>query len=157
MTDQTITSVSRESRVFRPSAEFQRQANLGSFATYKKLYAESVNAPEKFWSRQAKELLTWRKPFKQALKWKLPHAKWFVGGQLNVAENCLDRHLGTPRENKAAIIFEGEPGDVQTLTYKQLHREVCRFANVLVGLGVGKGDRVAIYMPMVPEAAVAML
>jgi acetyl-CoA synthetase len=102
-------------------------------------------------------LLTWRRPFKKALSWKLPHAKWFVGGQLNVAENCVDRHLGTARENKAAIIFEGEPGDIRTLTYKQLHREVCRFANVLTGLGVGKGDRVAIYMPMVPEAAIGML
>jgi len=157
VSDQTITSVSRESRVFRPSAEFQRQANLGSLAAYKRLYAESVNAPEKFWGRQAKELLTWRRPFKKALSWKLPHAKWFVGGQLNVAENCVDRHLGTARENKAAIIFEGEPGDIRTLTYKQLHREVCRFANVLTGLGVGKGDRVAIYMPMVPEAAIGML
>jgi acetyl-CoA synthetase len=102
-------------------------------------------------------LLTWRRPFKKALSWKLPHAKWFVGGHLNVAENCVDRHLGTARENKAAIIFEGEPGDIRTLTYKQLHREVCRFANVLTGLGVGKGDRVAIYMPMVPEAAIGML
>jgi acetyl-CoA synthetase len=102
-------------------------------------------------------LLTWRRPFKKVLSWKLPHAKWFLGGQLNVAENCVDRHLGTARENKAAIIFEGEPGDIRTLTYKQLHREVCRFANVLTGLGVGKGDRVAIYMPMVPEAAIAML
>ncbi len=102
-------------------------------------------------------MLTWRRPFKKALSWKLPHAKWFVGGQLNVAENCVDRHLGTARENKAAIIFEGEPGDIRTLTYKQLHREVCRFANVLTGLGVGKGDRVAIYMPMVPEAAIGML
>ena len=157
MSDQTITSVSRESRVFRPSAEFQRQAKLGSLASYKRLYAESVNAPEKFWGRQAKELLTWRRPFKKVLSWKLPHAKWFLGGQLNVAENCVDRHLGTARENKAAIIFEGEPGDIRTLTYKQLHREVCRFANVLTGLGVGKGDRVAIYMPMVPEAAIGML
>ena len=102
-------------------------------------------------------MLTWRRPFKKVLSWKLPHAKWFLGGQLNVAENCVDRHLGTARENKAAIIFEGEPGDIRTLTYKQLHREVCRFANVLTGLGVGKGDRVAIYMPMVPEAAIAML
>jgi acetyl-CoA synthetase len=91
------------------------------------------------------------------LQWRLPHAKWFLGGQLNVAENCLDRHLGTARENKAALIFEGEPGDVRTLTYKQLHREVCRFANVLTSLGLAKGDRVAIYMPMVPESAVAML
>ncbi len=157
MTDQTITSVSREHRKFRPSAEFKAQANLGSDALYKKLYAESVNSPEKFWGRQAKELLTWRKPFKKVLQWKLPHAKWFGGGQLNVAENCLDRHLGTPRENKAAIIFEGEPGDIRTITYKQLHREVCQFTNALIELGLTKGDRVAIYLPMVPEAAVAML
>ncbi len=157
MTDQTITSVSREHRKFRPSAEFKAQANLGSDAAYKRLYAESVNSPEKFWGRQAKEFLTWRKPFKRVLDWKLPHAKWFGGGQLNVAENCLDRHLGTARENKAALIFEGEPGDVRTLTYKQLHREVCRFAAALARLGLVKGDRVAIYMPMVPEAVVAML
>ncbi len=157
MTDQTITSVSREHRKFRPSAEFKAQANLGSDAAYKRLYAESVNSPEKFWGRQAKEFLTWRKPFKRVLDWKLPHAKWFGGGQLNVAENCLDRHLGTARENKAALIFEGEPGDVRTLTYKQLHREVCRFAAALARLGLTKGDRVAIYMPMVPEAVVAML
>jgi acetyl-CoA synthetase len=143
--------------VFKPSAEFKAQANLGSEATYKKLYAESVNSPAKFWGRQAKELLTWRKPFKQVMQWKVPHAKWFTGGALNVAENCLDRHLGTPRENKAAIIFEGEPGDIRTLTYKQLHREVCKFANALESLGMKKGDRAAIYMPMVPEAAVAML
>ena len=157
MTDQTITSVSREHRKFRPSAEFKAQANLGSDVLYKKLYAESVNSPEKFWGRQAKELLTWRRPFKKVLQWKLPHAKWFGGGQLNVAENCLDRHLGTPRENKAAIIFEGEPGDIRTITYKQLHREVCQFTNALIELGLTKGDRVAIYLPMVPEAAVAML
>src|SRR5690606_14107892 len=114
-------------------------------------------SPAKFWGRQAKELLTWRKPFKQVMQWKVPHAKWFTGGALNVAENCLDRHLGTPRENKAAIIFEGEPGDIRTLTYKQLHREVCKFANALESLGLKKGDRAAIYMPMVPEAAIAML
>jgi acetyl-CoA synthetase len=157
VTDQTITSVSREHRKFRPSAEFKAQANLGSDAAYKRLYAESVNSPEKFWGRQAKEFLSWRKPFKRVLDWKLPHAKWFGGGQLNVAENCLDRHLGTARENKAALIFEGEPGDVRTLTYKQLHREVCRFSAALARLGLVKGDRVAIYMPMVPEAVVAML
>ena len=157
MTDQTITSVSREHRKFKPSAEFKAQANLGSDAVYKKLYAESVNSPGKFWGRQARELLTWRRPFKKVLQWKLPHAKWFGGGQLNVAENCLDRHIGTPRENKAAIIFEGEPGDIRTITYKQLHREVCQFTNALVELGLAKGDRVAIYLPMVPEAAVAML
>jgi acetyl-CoA synthetase len=157
VTDSTITSVSRESRVFKPSAEFKGQANLGSFATYRKLYAESVNAPEKFWGRQAKENLLWRRPFKSVLTWTLPHSKWFAGGYLNLSENCLDRHLGTPREHKAAIIFEGEPGDVRTLTYRQLHREVCKFSNVLVSLGLKKGDRAAIYLPMVPEAAIAML
>jgi acetyl-CoA synthetase len=157
VTDQTITSVSREHRVFRPSAEFKAQANLGSDATYKRLYAESVNSPEKFWGRQARETLVWRRPFKKVLQWKLPHAKWFLGGQLNVAENCLDRHVQSSRANKAAIIFEGEPGDVRTLTYRQLHQEVCRFANGLTGLGLVKGDRVAIYLPMVPEAAIAML
>ena len=157
MTETTITSVSRESRVFKPSAEFKGQANLGSLATYRRLYAESVNAPEKFWGRQARENLLWRKPFKKVLQWKLPHSKWFTGGHLNLSENCLDRHLGTAREHKAALIFEGEPGDVRTLTYRQLHREVCKFANVLESLGLRKGDRAAIYMPMVPEAAVAML
>ena len=143
--------------MFRPSAEFKAQANLGSEAAYKRLYTESVNSPEKFWGRMAREWLTWRKPFKKVLQWKLPHAKWFQGGQLNAAENCLDRHLTTARANKAAIIFEGEPGDVRTITYRQLHREVCQFANALAELGLDKGDRVAIYMPMVPEAAVAML
>ena len=157
MTDSTITSVSRESRVFKPSAGFKGQANLGSFAEYRRLYAESVNAPERFWARQARENLLWRRPFKQVLQWKLPHSKWFTGGYLNLAENSLDRHLGTYRANKAAIIFEGEPGDVRTLTYRQLHLEVCKFANVLESLGLKKGDRAAIYMPMVPEAAVAML
>ncbi len=126
-------------------------------AAYKKLYRQSVNSPEKFWDRQAKDLLEWRKPYTSVLKWKAPHAKWFGGGALNVAENCIDRHLGTARENKAALIFEGEPGDVRTITYKQLYFEVAKLANVFANLGVGKGDRVAIYMPMVPEAVFAML
>ncbi len=157
MPDQTITSVSRESRKFRPSAEFKAQANLGSEAAYKRLYAESVNSPEKFWDRQAKEHLVWRKPYKKVLKWQPPHAQWFLGGKLNVAENCLDRHLGTYRENKAALIFEGEPGDVRTITYRQLHFQVCRWANFFQSIGVGEGDRVAIYLPMIPEAVMAML
>ena len=121
------------------------------------MYAESVNSPEKFWGREARRFLTWRRPFKQVLQWKLPFSKWFSKGQLNVAENCLDRHLATARANKAAIIFEGEPGDIRTLTYRQLHGEVCRFANALASLGLVRGDRAAIYMPMVPEAAIAML
>ncbi|MFI5336573.1 MAG: acetate--CoA ligase [Opitutales bacterium] len=149
--------MSRESRVFKPSAEFKGQANLGSFDSYRKLYAESVNAPEKFWGRQAKEHIVWRKPFKEVLQWKPPFAKWFLGGKLNVAENCLDKHLGTARENKAAIIFEGEPGDVRTITYKQLHFHVCRLAHILENAGIKPGDRIAIYMPMIPEAVIAML
>jgi len=156
VTDQTITSVSRENRLFRPSAEFKAQANLGSDSTYKRLYSESVNSPEKFWGRQARELLAWRRPFRKVLEWKLPHAKWFRDGRINASENCLDRHLAS-RANKAALIFEGEPGDIRTITYRQLHQEVCRFSNALASLGLRKGDRVAIYMPMVPEAAVAML
>jgi acetyl-CoA synthetase len=157
VSSENITSVARESRKHTAPRDFQAQANIGSFARYRKLYAESVNAPEKFWAEQAAEHLLWRSKWKKVLQWKAPHAKWFVGGKLNVAENCLDRHLGTPRENKAAIVFEGEPGDQRTLTYKQLHQEVCRCANALESLGLRKGDRVAIYMPMVPEAAVAML
>ena len=157
VTEKTITSVSREARVFKPSADFQRQANLGSMAAYKKLYAESVNSPDTFWGRQAKELLVWRKPFKTVSQWKAPQAKWFGGGTLNVAENCVDRHLGTARENKAAIIFEGEPGDVRTITYKQLYFHVSRLAHVFENLGIKAGDRVAIYLPMVPEAVIAML
>ncbi len=157
MSNETIISVSRENRIFRPSAEFQRQANLGNQATYKKLYAESVNNPERFWRTQALKELVWRKPFRDVLKWSPPHAKWFAGGKLNVAENCLDRHMGTARENKAAIIFEGEPGDVRTITYRQLLFHVNRLAHVFENLGIVAGDRVAIYLPMVPEAIIAML
>ena len=124
---------------------------------YKKLYAESVNSPESFWGRQAKELLVWRKPFKTVFAGEMPGTKWFGGGTLNVAENCIDRHLGTARENKAALIFEGEPGDVRTITYKQLYFHTSRLAHVFENLGIGAGDRVAIYMPMVPEAVIAML
>ncbi|MSU46652.1 MAG: acetate--CoA ligase [Lacunisphaera sp.] len=157
MTDQTITSVSRESRIFKPSAEFKSQANLGSYATYRRLYAESVNVPEKFWAKQAKEHIVWRKPFKQVLQWNPPHSKWFLGGKLNISENCIDRHLGTARENKAALIFEGEPGDVRTITYRQLYFHVCRMAHILENMGIKSGDRIAIYLPMIPEAVIAML
>src|SRR6185436_13449855 len=130
---------------------------------YRKLYNESIRSPEKFWGKQAKNELIWFKPFKKTLEWKEPFAKWFVGGQLNVTYNCLDRHLGTPVANKAALIWEGEPaapgkaGEERTLTYKQLHHEVCLFANVLKRNGINQGDRVIIYLPMIPEAAIAML
>jgi len=121
------------------------------------LYRRSIQDPDGFWAEQASELLLWRQPWHTVLKWEPPFAQWFVGGKLNVAENCLDRHLSGPRRNKAAIIWEGEPGESRTLTYQQLHREVCKFANVLKRNRIAKGDRVIIYMPMCPEAAVAML
>jgi len=158
-----FTSVLHEERVFSPSKEFSKKAQIKSLAEYRKLYGESVRSPEKFWAKQAKNELIWFKPWKKVLQWKEPFAKWFVGGQLNVSYNCLDRHLGTARANKAALIWEGEPagpgklGEERTLTYKQLHYEVCQFANVLKRNGIKKGDRVLIYLPMVPEAAIAML
>jgi acetyl-CoA synthetase len=158
-----IESVLQENRVFSPPKEFSKSAHLGSLTQYRKLYRESVDTPEKFWGKQAKEELIWFKPWKKVLQWEEPFAQWFVGGQLNVSYNCLDRHLGTLTANKAALIWEGEPaapgkaGEERTLTYKQLHREVCLFANVLKRHGIKKGDRVLIYLPMVPEAAIAML
>ncbi len=158
-----ITSLQHETRVFPPSKDFSAKAHIKSLAQYRKLYNESIKSPEKFWGKQAKQELVWFAPFKKVLQWKVPFAKWFVGGKLNLSHNCLDRHLGTPTANKAAIIWEGEPaapgipGEERTLTYKQLHREVCQFANVLKRNGLKKGDRVIIYLPMVPEAAVAML
>jgi acetyl-CoA synthetase len=158
-----ITSMLHEERVFPPSKEFSRKARIKSPAEYRKLYRESIRNPERFWGRQAKQELVWFKPWKKVLQWKTPLAKWFVGGQTNVSSNCLDQWLGTPTANKAALIWEGEPagdgrpGEERVLTYRQLHREVCRFANVLKRNGIKKGDRVIIYLPMVPEAAIAML
>ena len=145
-----------EKRVFKPSKEFVKGARIRSFAEYKKIYAESIKSPEKFWAKQAADLL-WRKKWTKVLDWRLPFAKWFVGAKLNVAENCLDRHLSGPRRNKAAIIWEGEPGERRVLTYQQLHREVCVFANILKRNGCKKGTRVLIYLPHIPEAAIAML
>jgi acetyl-CoA synthetase len=145
-----------ENRVFKPSKEFVKNASVRSFAQYKKLYARSIKSPEKFWADQAADLL-WRKKWKRVLDWRPPFAKWFVGGKLNVSENCLDRHLSGPRRNKAAIIWEGEPGERRVLTYQQLHREVCVFANILKRNGCKKGTRVLIYLPNSPEAAIAML
>ena len=151
-----ITSVLKENRIFKPAAKFSKSAAIKSFAQYKKLYNQSIHDPEKFWGTMADEL-TWYKKWSKVLRWKLPFAEWFVGGKINVSVNCLDRHMTTWRKNKAAIIWEGEPGDTRTLTYADLHREVCQCANVLKKLGVVKGDRVIIYMPMIPELPVAML
>jgi acetyl-CoA synthetase len=137
---------------FPPPPEFTRQAN----ANDPDIYARAERDFEGFWAGWAQEL-EWSRPWDRVLEWEPPHAKWFVGGQLNVSVNCLDRHLRGPRRDKRAIVWEGEPGDQRTLTYAELSQEVNKFANALKGLGVGKGDRVTLYMPMVPEAAIAML
>jgi acetyl-CoA synthetase len=150
MTDQLATLLS-EQRRFPPAAAFADQANATAA-----LYEAAARDREGFWAEQARTL-EWIRPWDRVLEWTLPHAKWFVGGQLNVAANCLDRHLAGPLRNKAAIIWEGEPGDRRVLTYWDLAREVRRAANALKQLGVRKGDRVGIYLPMVPEAAIAML
>jgi acetyl-CoA synthetase len=151
-----IESVLKEGRVFPPPPAFQAAAHIKSLDEYRKLYERSLRDPDGFWSEQA-ESLTWSKRWTKVVDWQPPFAKWFVGGSLNLSENCLDRHVSTWRKNKAAILWEGEPGETRTLTYQELLREVSRFANALKGLGVVKGDRVGIYMPMIPEAAVAML
>jgi acetyl-CoA synthetase len=152
-----IESVLKESRKFDPPEAFAREAHIGSLAEYQEIYAASEKDPEGFWADVASRSLHWFKPWDKTLDWDVPFAKWFVGGETNVAYNCLDRHLDTARKNKAALIWEGEPGDTRTITYFELHREVCRAANVLKQLGVAKGDRVGLYMPMIPELAIAML
>ena len=154
--EKNIESHLKETRVFKPARAFAKNARIGSLEQYRRMYRESIRTPEKFWAREARELI-WQQSWKKVLDWKPPFAKWFVGGKLNVAENCLDRHLQGPRRNKAAIIWEGEPGDKRILTYQQLHREVCRFANVLKRNQVRKGERVIIYLPTIPEASIAML
>src|SRR5262252_4163400 len=145
-----------EKRVFEPPEDFSSNARIKNLAQYRRMYRESIRQPAKFWTREAKELV-WRAPWKRVLEWNPPFAKWFVEGKLNVSENCVDRHLNGSRRNKAAIIWEGEPGDKRTLTYQQLHREVCRFTNVLKRNNIKKSDRVIIYLPNIPEAAIAML
>jgi acetyl-CoA synthetase len=153
----TIESVLREDRVFAPPPAFSAAASVASRAAYDTLYRRALDDPEGFWADMAGQL-RWSTRWQRVLDWQPPFAKWFVGGTLNIADNCLDRHLDGPRRNKAALIWVGEPeGETRVLTYQALHREVCRFANVLRGLGVRKGDRVGIYLPMIPEAAVAML
>ncbi|MBM4269375.1 MAG: acetate--CoA ligase [Deltaproteobacteria bacterium] len=152
-----IESVLQERRKFPPPEKFAAAAHIKSFDEYKKLYAEAAKDPEAFWATIAEKELTWFRKWDRVLEWDVPFAKWFVGGTLNVSYNCLDRHLDGWRRNKAALIWEGEPGDRRTLTYHELHREVCRAANVLKALGVKKGDRVGLYMPLVPELAIAML
>jgi len=151
--DDTIQALLDENRTFPPSAAFKQQALVADTS----LYDEANRDYQGFWARQAAELLTWRQDWHTICDWDLPYSKWFVGGQLNVSENCLDRHVAAGRGDKVAFHWEGEPGDTRTITYADLLDEVQRFANVLKGLGVKQGDRVNIYLPMIPEAAVAML
>ncbi len=151
-----IEAVLKEDRVFQPSSSFVEKAKFNQLAQYEAMYKESLDNPEVFWGKAASQL-HWFKPWSKVLEWNAPNARWFVGGKTNISYNALDRHLDSWRRTKAALIWEGEPGDSRVLTYQDLHREVCQFANVLKNLGVKKGDRVTIYLPMIPEAAIAML
>jgi len=152
----SIKSRQVEGSEFKPSKEFSKKARVSSMAQYKRMYKESIEKPATFWAREAKEL-QWSKKWTKVLDWKPPYAKWFVGAKTNICVNCVDRHVENGRGTKAAIIWEGEPGDKRTITYQQLQREVCRFANVLEANGVKSKDRVLLYMPMTPEASIAML
>ena len=156
--EKTITSMMEEKRVFNPPAELSKQAYIKSLAEYKKIYKKSIDDPGKFWAEMA-EQLDWIKKWDKVLVADFKNAKheWFVGGKLNVSYNCLDRHIKTWRKNKAALIWEGDIGDNKTITYQELHYEVCKFANVLKKHGVKKGDRVSIYLPMILELPIAML
>ncbi|MCH7746832.1 MAG: AMP-binding protein, partial [Acidobacteria bacterium] len=153
----SIEVLLQEGRNFKPSKEFQKSANVKIAAIYQK----AARDPEAYWAEWARKL-DWIKPWKKVLDWNPPHAKWFVGGKINVCQNCVDRHVFSKngyhaRRNKAAIVWEGEPGDQRTLTYWDLYQEVTRFANVLKKLGIQKGDRVAVYLPMVPELVISCL
>ncbi|HIA13356.1 MAG TPA: acetate--CoA ligase [Nitrospirales bacterium] len=161
-----IDSLMKEARVFPPPETATRQGHIQSREEYERLYRESIESPDTFWARQAQEHLEWFKPWDSILSYdfttigenKNPYVQWFIGGKLNLSFNCLDRHVNSSRRNKAAIIWQGEAdGDRRTLTYQQLHTEVCRFANVLKNQGVRRGSRVTIFLPMIPELPIAML
>ncbi|MEX2287725.1 MAG: acetate--CoA ligase [Planctomycetaceae bacterium] len=152
----SIENVLHERRTFPPPPEFQAQANIKTQQEYEQMWRRAKDDPAGFWGEMAKNL-DWFKPFDKVLTGKMPDTRWFVGGKLNASYQCLDRHLTSWRKNKAAIIWEGEPGDTRVLRYQDLHREVCKFANVLKKLGIGTGDRVTLYLPMIPELAIAML
>ena len=152
-----IDTVMHESRLFPPSAEFAAKSRIGSMEAYEKLWNEAKDDPTAFWDKLAKEELHWFEPYTKTLEWDEPFAKWFVGGKTNACYNCVDKHIDEGNGDKVAIVWEGEPGDTRTLTYSELHKEVCKFANALKGLGVGIGDVVSIYMPMTPEIVIAFL
>jgi len=157
MSSGAIDHVLQETRLFPPPREFAERAVISSLAQYEAMYQRALDDPEGFWGELARQDLHWFTPFYKVLEWNEPFAKWFVGGQTNAAYNCLDVHLTTSRRHKAALIWEGEPGEQRVLTYDALHREVCKFANVLKNLGLARGDVATIYMPMVPELVIAML
>ncbi len=152
----SIENVLHEGRKFPPSTDFASNANIASEAEYQQMWDRAKDDPAGFWGEMA-ENLDWFRPYDSVLDGQMPETKWFLGGKINASYNCLDRHLDSWRKNKAAIIWEGEPGDTRVLRYQDLHREVCKFANVLKKLGVETGDRVTLYMPMIPELAIAML
>ena len=156
LSSQDIDSTLRENRVFPPPAEFAAKAHIKSLEEYEALYKRSIEDPEAFWAEAAKEL-HWFKPWDKVLESTFPSAKWFVGGKLNLSYNCVDRHALGARRDKTALIWEGEPGEIRRLTYAELHVEVQKFANALKELGIKKGDRVAVYMGMTPELAIALL
>jgi acetyl-CoA synthetase len=144
-------------RVYEPSPEFVRRANVPGMEAYRALYERAREKPEEFWGELAEKELFWFEKWSNTFEWAPPFAKWFSGGKTNASYNCLDRHLATPRRNKVAILWEGEPGDQRMISYQELHRLVCRFANVLKARGWKAGDRAVIYMPMIPELPIAML
>ena len=152
----SIESVLQETRTFPPPSTFSAQANIGSEEEYQELWQRAKDDPAGFWGDMAQNL-SWFQPYESVMDGDMPNTKWFTGGKINVSYNCLDRHLETDRRNKAAIIWEGETGETRVLRYQDLHREVCKFANVLKGLGVETGDRITLYMPMIPELTIAML
>jgi len=152
-----IESVLHEERRFPPPSDFAAKAHISSEEQYQQMWQQAKDDPAGFWGEIARSQLEWMEPFETTCEGKMPDTRWFLGGKINATVNCIDRHLKTWRKNKAAIIWEGEPGDERVLTYQDLHREVCKFANVLKKLGVETGDRVTIYMPMIPELAIAML
>ena len=159
MSKESIDVLMEEKRTFPPSTEFSKKAHIKSIKEYEKIYKRSVNDPEGFWAEMAETHLSWFKKWDKVLEWNFekPEIKWFMGGKLNASYNCLDRYINTPTRNKAAIIWEADDGSYKTYTYQQLYYEVNRFANVLKKHRVAKGDRVTIYLPMIPELAIALL
>src|SRR4030043_44173 len=156
--EDTITSLLDEKRLFPPPEAFRKQAYIKSLKEYEALIKETEEDLEGFWAKQADEYLDWYKKWDTVLSGEPPFWRWFAGSQINASYNCLDRHLNTHRRTKTALIWEGEPeGESRSFTYQQLHQEVCKFANVLKSLGVSKGDRVCLYLPMIPELPIAML